>query len=201
MLERAQLAYRILVPKREEIVRGKNEVLAKEYFARLSKEDRWHTGDWVGFIKRINERQGRHFFAVIATGSILRPQAEREHDPEDIDLRILHSSPYDSSARMIALYQLQANICDSIAGRQGEYEILPPTPSYNMQEAPSFRIHYANSLPVHLSYPNARAWDANKYIQQERDEDQYFAELLNPSQGIDSEEYKYSYIHNQNAAK
>ncbi len=175
--------------KNETTIRGRNELLPSEYYSRLSREEKWDVEGWLDFINRLNERPGKHFYAVIATGSILRPEKERDHDPEDIDLRILHSSAYDSTARKVALYELQISLFDNLMGSGREYNLLPPNPTYAMEQSPSFLVKTNVGRPVHISYPNDRAWDANKYIQIERDEENYFAELINPSRGVNTDSY------------
>ena len=197
MIERLQYWTDRLTRPKSEIVRGKNELLPSEYYSRLSKEENWNVENWLDFVNRLNKRQGKHFYAVIATGSILRPEEERDHEPEDIDLRILHSSPYDSTTRKVALYELQTSLFDNLLGSGTEYDLLRPNPTYVMEQSPPFFIKYKNSRPVHISYPNDRVWDANRYIQIEREDEKYFAELINPSAGVNTDKYNLEKLFNE----
>ncbi len=167
------------------IKRGRNELLAKEYFKLLTTPEHVHVQEWLGHVESLN-RSGKDYYVVMATGSILRPQIVRAHPPQDIDLRILHSSKPDTSSRKAALYELQASILRKLKQTKHSYQLEPPVTDYGFGHEISFRIKYNEGLPIHITYPGAGSRAAQDYLDSyERkivDETNYFAVLLNPAE-------------------
>jgi hypothetical protein len=168
---------------------GKNELSRLEYFEKLSEFDTRHINYWLQYIENLNNEHGFPLFSVIATGSIVKPPEKRDHEPEDIDIRILNSRKSNTRERKSTLWDLQKSFCDQLDGLSYQqvldYEIKKPEPSYSASESPSFKITYRDGgLPIHISYPGASVYEAKKYISIERNNDEYFAVLFDPSNKI-----------------
>lgn len=76
--------------------RGTRELLPGAYLDGLTAQDRQQVLRFVGFTQSLREKLPGVRIGVIAVGSTTRPESDRHHPAEDIDLRILNSAPMNS---------------------------------------------------------------------------------------------------------
>ena len=182
------------------------EVTPEAFYAGLSEADRAAVQSFVGFFRTVNERVQSDYplggsinegsqFAVMAFGSSVAP--EPDHEPGDIDLKILH--PGQSVAeRARAVELIRQKIREYLRAEGVEFEETGYTYSYTgsvthdryrgttytggygkRNEDPSFRIKPRIGKPLHVSISGDDRIPASEHIAVERRGDRPFS-LLTP---------------------
>lgn len=168
-----------------------NELNPIIYLESLSPEDNNHVRDFLGFIYNNFYYWGSGEVAVIAVGSTVRPEAQRHHSPEDIDLRILNTiSPPKTKQRGVDYikdtirFYLQTKKIEfeehksTVENRMvpnSRNELVSYVDWYNTD--PSFVAKYPSGLPLHISIAGVESWDIETYLRKERENNAHFTVL------------------------
>ncbi len=188
--------------------RNGNEITPEQYFATLSENDKKNVEEVIDFFKNLQNVISDVKIAVLAVGSTVLPEKERSHPPEDIDLRVLNSSPSESEERentinlirdAIKAY-MKVNRFDfmeenstairhmvperhlNLKTGKWEKDLIPYYDWYNND--PAFIIFYDDeeNLPLHISISGVDNHDLDTYLRLERKAKNHFAVLLLPPQ-------------------
>ncbi len=177
--------------------RSANELSRETYLASLSEHDRAHVADFLTYASELRALLNEVGLAVTVVGSSTRPESERHHPIEDIDLRILNSAPPGSEQRQQVVESIKNSIrahlqtmgmkfeednvtVSSIMVRStsgsGQRELEPFLDWYN--DDPSFVVKYPEGLPLHISISGLYNLDLDRYLRKEREHNGRFALLL-----------------------
>ena len=94
--------------------RGTRELSPEAYLDGLTEQDRQQILQFVEFARSLRERLPGVRFGVIAIGSTTRPEIERHHPAEDIDLRVLNSTPVNSEQQKVVIGNIMSAIRDHL---------------------------------------------------------------------------------------
>ena len=175
--------------------RSENELTPTAYLEGLGEKDRANVAGFVAFAATIGERLPGVRVDVTAVGSTTRPETQRHHPAEDIDLRILNSAPVNSEDRVAAVAAIQDAVRGHLTEQQVEFaedtctlstrmvwgssggnkELLPFADWYNND--PSFTAKFADGLPLQISISGADNYDLDTYLQKDREHNGHFALL------------------------
>jgi len=172
---------------------GANELPCRTYLEKLGPSDLAHVQRVVSAVSELNRDLQNGLdsissshgsiatgipvdhvrFGVIAVGDTVRPEDQKDHAPEDIDLRVVNNLPAGTSERFVATNFIHGALTAK-AERAGLMVHLRPTGT-----EPGVLIEFRNGLPIHVTYSAIYFPDTVNYLREERRSREYFSVLLN----------------------
>lgn len=180
--------------------RGTRELPVDAYLDGLTEHDRQQVLQFVEFARSLRERLPGVKIGVIAIGSTTRPESDRHHPTEDIDLRILNSAPMNSEQQKVVIRDIISLTRDYLeqegtefeevehtvetrmiwGGSGDDKELMPFVDWYNTNH--SFVTKPKEGLPLHVSISGTDAWDLDTHLVEERKHGGRFSVLMRDKQ-------------------
>lgn len=176
--------------------REKHELSREEFFERLPERDQNNLTEALWRIEQATAQLPNDKTAVIAFGSIARPETLRFHPPRDIDVRLLFQSPEGSKQREESIEVVCTSLREILEDARIPYEEDNCTVSEDIVEVisggkkrleqaylnynnndPSFLIHFESGLPIHLSIDGVSKPALKKHLSLEQKHNTYFTVL------------------------
>lgn len=177
--------------------RSEHELTPDAYLQTLGEQDRAHVTSFMDFARTLHDVKPGVRVAVTAVGSTVRPESERHHPAEDIDLRVLNSLPAGTAERAEVVAEIQERVKDFLSGNGAEIEDADHTVSTRMvresrgglvpfvdwyNNDPSVVARFDEGLPIQVSISGVDNFDLDSYLQKERRHNGHFAVLVEPQQ-------------------